>query len=224
VLVSNSSAYGASPASLERKIEADTGVKPEEGTGQKLLDAIRARQPRATEFLEQMQEVPKQQGWYRAKSGRIRHCVMHARDSGVGYRTRNSIESAVGREMRNFPMQESVASTAARAGIELNKIYRQLGMKARVMTILYDSVVTLCPLEERFVCARLHEVYMHEENHWSYTDEFGTRKFAYPIDNEFNYRWSTKPSKDEQKELGDPEWHPTPDRLKFVENMRFSFA
>lgn len=219
-----SSAYGASPASLERKIESDTGIKPEEGTGQKLLDAIRARQPRATEFLEQMQEVPKKQGWYRAASGRIRHCVMHASDSGVGYRTRNSIESAVGREMRNFPMQESVASTAARAGIELNKFYRKLGMKARVMTILYDSVVTLCPLEERFMCARLHEVYMFEENHWTYTDDLGTRKLSYPTDTELNYRWSTKPSDDEKKQLEDPTWHPTPDRWKFVETMKFSFS
>lgn len=101
VLVSNSSAYGASPASLERKIESDTGVKPEEGTGQKGLDAIAARQPRATEFLEEMAALPKTTGFYRAASGRIRHAVLHGRNSDVGWRVRNSQESAAGREFKN---------------------------------------------------------------------------------------------------------------------------
>lgn len=211
-----SSAYGASPASLERKIESDTGVKPAEGTGQKGLDAIAARQPRATEFLEEMQSTPAQKGWYRAASGRIRHCVMHDRNSGVNYRTRNSIESATGRELRNFPMQESVASTAARAGKWLGAMYRNLGMKARIITILYDSVVTMCPLEEREVCAHLHQQFMCDANNWVYQDEHGTRELTYPIDTEFNYRWSTKPSKADKAQLEDMSWHPTPDHLKWV--------
>ena len=103
LLVSNSSAYGASPNSLERKIESDTGVKPEEGVGQKGLDAIKARQPRATEFLEEMANTPKTKGYYRAASGRIRHCLLHGAGSGVGWRVRNSLESALGRELKNFP-------------------------------------------------------------------------------------------------------------------------
>ena len=98
-----SSAYGASPASLERKIESDTGVKPDEGVGQKGLDAIATRQPRATEFLEEMAQVPKTKGYYRAASGRIRHCITHGAGSGVGWRQRQSLESALGREMKNFP-------------------------------------------------------------------------------------------------------------------------
>jgi hypothetical protein len=103
VLVSNSSAYGASAGSLERKIESDTGTKPEPGTGQKGLDAIAARQPRATQFLEEMAEIPSRGGYYRAASGRIRHCVVHGDSVEVGWRTRQSIESALGREFRNFP-------------------------------------------------------------------------------------------------------------------------
>jgi hypothetical protein len=78
-------------------------VKPEPGTGQKGLDAIAARQPRASQFLLEMAEVPKRKGYYRCASGRIRHCVLHGAGSGVGWRIRNSIESALGREMRNFP-------------------------------------------------------------------------------------------------------------------------
>ncbi len=211
-----SSAYGASPASLERKIESDTGVKPVEGTGQKGLDAIAARQPRATEFLEEMQSTPAMKGWYRAASGRIRHCVMHDRSSGVGYRQRNSIESATGRELRNFPMQESVASTAARAGRWLGEMYRSTGMKARVITILYDSVVTLCPLEEREVCAHLHQQFMCDANNWVYQDDRGVRELTYPIDTDFNYRWSTKPSKADKAQLEDKTWHPTPPHLQWI--------
>ena len=210
------SSYGASPASLERKIEADTGFKPEEGVGQKLLDSIAARQPRATEFLEELQSVPAQKGWYRAASGRLRHCVMHDRSSGIGYRQRNSIESATGRELRNFPFQESVASTAARAGKWLGKMYRNAGMKARIITILYDSVVTMCPLEEREVVAHLHQQFMCDANNWVYQDEHGTRELTYPIDTDFNYRWSTKPSKADKAQLEDMTWNPTPDRLRWL--------
>jgi len=214
VLVSNSSAYGASPASLERKIESDTGVKPEPGTGQKGLDAIAARQPRASEFLEEMGNVPKTKGYYRAVSGRICHCNTHSANSGVGWRTRNSIESALGRELRNYPMQESVGATSARACNYALALYRQLGMKARPMTCLYDSLVTLCPLEERFVVAKIHTIVMSEINTWEYNDEFGKRVLQYGVDNEFNYRWSTRPSAEEQAQLDDVNWHPTPERLK----------
>ena len=100
-LVSNS-AYGASPLSLERKIESDTGVKPEAGVGQKGLDAIAERQPVLTQFMEYCAAIPGKQGFARSLSGRVRHCVTHSRESGVSWRIRQSQESAMGREMRNF--------------------------------------------------------------------------------------------------------------------------
>lgn len=216
VLVSNSSAYGASPVSVERKIESDSGHKPEEGTGQKLLDAIKLRQPQATKFLEEMAEIPKTTGYYRAASGRICHCVTHERGASVGWRTRNAIESALGRELRNYPMQESVGSTAARAGVWLSRIYRRLGLKAKVMTILYDSVVTLCPLNERWIISRLHQLFMSDFNTWEYGEE--RRKLQYQIDTEFVYQWSTSPKKSEAAQLSDPSWNPAPPHLKWLEN------
>jgi hypothetical protein len=82
------------------------------------------------------------------------------------------------------------------------------------MTCLYDSVVTLCPLEERFLVQRLHDVVMSELNTWTYEDQYGKRVLKYGVDNEFNYRWSTRPSKTEQAQLDDPTWHPTPARLE----------
>lgn len=89
-------------------------------------------------------------------------------------------------------------------------------MKARVITILYDSVVTMCPLEERHVVAHLHDEFMYRCNNWVYEDNYGTRELTYPIDTEFNYSWSTKTSKEDKKLLEDEEWHPTPDRLKWL--------
>jgi hypothetical protein len=212
-----SSAYGATANSLERKIEADTGVKPVEGTGERGLEAICERQPRATAFLEEMARVPKERGMYRAASGRIRHCLTHSAGSGVGWRIRNSIDSALGRELKNFPMQESVASTSARACNWLLKAYRKLGLKARPMVCLYDSVVTLAPLEERFLAARLHQLCMSEINTWDYEDDQGKRTLRYSIDNEFNYRWSTRPGEDEQKQLDDRSWNPSATKWNFLE-------
>lgn len=212
-----SSIYGASSGSLDRKIESDTGVKPEEGTGERGLEAIAARQPRATQFLEELARTPKEKGFYRAASGRIRHCPIHSAGSGVGWRTRNSIESSLGRQLRNFPMQESVAATSARACRWLMQAYRRLGLQARVMTCLYDSVVTLCPLEERFIVARLHQICMSEINGWDYDDDQGKRTLRYSIDNEYNWRWSTRPSKAEQATMNDPEFYPASARLRFLE-------
>ena len=46
-----SSVYGASPKTIELKIESDTGMKPEPGTGQAILDALAALQPMAEDYL-----------------------------------------------------------------------------------------------------------------------------------------------------------------------------
>lgn len=220
VLVSNSSLYGASPNTLERKIESDTGAKPDPGTGQAGLDAIEARQPRATEFLREMEKIPETTGYYRAASGRLRRCVTHGRNAQISWRTRNSVVSALGREMRNFPMQESVAATAARAGIWLLKAYKMFGLKARPMIILYDSVVTLCPLEERFVVSHLHDLFMCKLNTWRYIDVHGDRTLQYSSTGELNYRWSCPPPKSELAILQDESWNPTPDRLKWILNFQ----
>lgn len=214
-MVSNS-AYGATASSLERKIEADTGVKPDEGVGEKGLDAIRARQPKASQFLDDMEKVPLSPGYARAASGRVRHCVLHSRGAEVGWRTRNSQESALGREMRNFYMQESVGATSMRACIWAMNIYRRLGMQAYVMTCLYDSLVSLCPLEERFVVDRIHTAVMSLLNTWDYEHDGEVMTLQYDIETDFNYRWSTKPSAAQLQDLKSQEFHATPERLRWT--------
>jgi len=214
VLVSNSAAYGASAGSIERKIESDTGIKPEPGTGDKGLDMIEARQPRATEFMQEMAAIPKTHGMYRAKSGRIRHCLTHSAGSGVNWRVRNSLESSMGRELRNYPLQESVGATAARACRMLGEAYRRLGLQARGMTCLYDSVVTMCPPEERFLVARLHQVYMCDHNTWDYDG----RLLKFSIDTDIVYKWSTPPKGAEKKELESRDYRPASAKHNMLEN------
>ena len=196
-----SSAYGASASTLERKIEQDTGKKPEEGTGQRLLKALEKRQPIAQDFLIKMERVPEKPGYYRAASGRLRHFSSHDPKyiNEIDEHLTMGLFKSMGREARNFPMQESVAATAARAGKWLLDAYIKLNMQARPLIILYDSVVTICPLEERFKVAQLHQLFMTDENTW----EYHGRKMNYPIDQLFCYRWSDKPSKDETKLLED---------------------
>lgn len=192
-----STAYGASANSLERKIEADTGVKPEPGTGDKIFAGLKARQGVAVEYLEQLQILPSVQPSMTSASGRVRH-FQGTNDKTLSFKERKSLMSSQGREARNFPMQESVGATAMRACIWLIKQYRDLGLSARVMICLYDALVSICKLEERHIVARLHEMYMCELNEWEYHD----RKLTYPIDTEYVFRWSaTKLTKEEEKLL-----------------------
>jgi uracil-DNA glycosylase family 4 len=198
-----SSAYGASGAALERKIEADTGKKPPEGTGQALLDALARRQPVATKFLEDVAEVPKDPGFLIAASGRIRHFVLPMRAHGVSDRIYESAAAAQGREARNFLMQESVGATAARAAVRLRRHYKDNNMSGSVAAVLYDSVLSLCRLEERFEVAKLHQRFMVDENTW----EYHGRELKYPIDTKFVISWSTSPPTEMQNNLNDPNWN-----------------
>lgn len=209
-----SSAYGATPATLERKIEADTGIKPEPGTGQRLLDALAKRQPDADAYLKRIETVPKHPGFIRAASGRLRRFIGHP-DHILGFtgRERESVFNTAGREARNFEMQESVAATAAIAGTRILEMAIKQNLQGRPITILYDSVVTMCPLEERFIFTKAHTLYMHVSNGWAYHN----RVLTYPIDNELNVGWSDRPSVDELKLLEDTTYHPTPEHLKPLE-------
>lgn len=190
------SMYGASATTLERKIEQDIGKKPDEGIGDRILMALAKRQPAATGFLQSMETKPIDPGYLVAASGRIRRFATHARMGirGSTSRAEDGLIKALGREARNFYMQSSVADTSARAGKWLLDYYIKHNMQARPLVILYDSVVTLCPLEERNVVAELHQTFMTTKNTWTY---YG-KEMHYPIDNEFVMRWSTKLTPDEE--------------------------
>lgn len=197
-------AYGATPNALERKIEQSTGTEPEEGIGERILNALDLRQPVAQQFLKDMEMKPRDPGYIRAASGRIRHFVTHGDrfDRMVDYSTMQRLYGGMGREARNFLMQESVAATAARAGQWLLRAFRSCDMVARPLIILYDALVTLCPLHERFRVAEMHQMFMTDANTWVYHN----RKMNYPIDTDFCYRWSTPPTEEEARQLNDKTW------------------
>lgn len=213
-VVNFSSSYGGQAGSIARKIESDTGIKPTIEDVQAMLDAIDKRQPRATAFFREMEAVPEEQGYLRAASGRVRHCHTLARGiSGLSSRTRDGQITALGRECRNFPMQESVASTAARACCWLLDFRRATSLVGYPMVCLYDSIVVHCPFNERAIWLKALRLYMFLANGWQYSD----RILRYPIDAELNGGWSTKAPAELSEHLHNPEWEPTPENLKPLE-------
>lgn len=203
VFIVSNCAYGAVASTIERRIEAVTGEKPAEGTGEALLSALERRQPDVFRGLEEVAKAPQEGRVLVAASGRKRRFPVHSASlAGVSWRVRKGYLRAMGNEARNFYPQESVAATLARACRWLNSWYRSEGLKARAVIGLYDSVLTYCPEEERHVCAEAHEVFMHRINFWKY----GRRYMNYPIDTDLVYRWSYKPSDEQKKALEDPSW------------------
>lgn len=213
VLVSNSTAYGATTTTLERKIESDTGSKPEAGLGQKIMDALEVRQRVAQEWLVSLESAPENPGYLRAASGKVRHFVLPHEAAGHNSRLRRSIMSAQGREARNFFMQESVASTAGRAAVWLMDFGRHFKLKGITNICLYDSLATWAPRHERFIWAKAHKLFMQLANGWAYHG----RVLRYSIDTEFNLGWSLRPSEAELIYLDDPTHKPTPEHLKAAE-------
>ena len=214
-LVHNSTGYGATPETLARTISVGLGEVFEVEQAEAVLDAINKREPIATEFMMSLQNIPSTVGFYRAKSGRIRHCVTLGESEGISDWTRKSVLSAIGREMRNFPLQESVGATAARAInaiLELCDKYKEL--QGYCCICLYDSLVNRCPPEERFIWEKINTLYFYLANGWQYETIL-----RYPIDTEFNDRWSTSPPKFKKLVYRSPLYKGTPPHLKHIEDM-----
>ena len=202
-LVSNSS-YGAVGRTLERKIEADTGIKPEEGSGDELLEALARRQPVAFEWLEDLARAPARGEILVAASGRKRRFPIHPSDlKGLSKRVRQAYLRPMGNEARNFYPQEGVAAVAQKASKWLLDFFVRTGMKARTIICLYDALLTMAPLEERFLVKDLHQLFMTDINVW----EYHSRWMNYPIDTDLVLHWSRKPDATEAAYLNDPEWH-----------------
>lgn len=215
-LISNSSAYGASGATLERKIESDTKKKPEPGMGDALLRALDERQPVASDYLRDCERIPAEVGTMRAFSGRVRHFhtnKQYRSDGRVSKLLRKKL-AAMGRECRNFPMQESVAFSSARACIWLLEFRRKFNLQGYPFSVLYDAITSGCPLHERAIWTKAHTLFMFLKNGHRYD----TRLLRYPVDHELNIAWSWAPDDDTLKLWKNPEFEPTPPELKHVED------
>lgn len=211
-----SSSYGGTATSIARKIAAITGVELTTEEAEALLLAVEIRQKRATEFFKEMERAPIDKGFLRAASGRIRHChVLAKNENGLGNRERNSQIAALGRECRNFFMQESVGASAALACyriVELYQKFKHIGLQGYPFVCLYDSIVIHCPEEERFLWQDILDLHMNWANGWAYPIDI----LRYPTDCDINAGWSTKPDKARKELLHNHQNKPLPDHLQFL--------
>ena len=205
VIVSNSATYGAVGKTIERRIEALTGIRPEPGTGDKLMQALADSQPIATQFLEDVSQMPKRGLQLRANSGRLRRFPIHSSElQGMPWRVRNSYLRAMGNEARNFFMQESIGATLMRAMIWMRGFEERMQLGGRSLIGLYDAALTRCEWEYRFIFKDVHKLFMQDVNCWSHHG----RWMNFPIDTDLVMRWSFKPTKEQKLLLEDPEYRP----------------
>lgn len=189
--------YGASATLLERTIEGITGSKPPEGTGDSLINAYEKKFPVAAGFLKMQEYKVEDPGYYRSISGRVRHFHMHGvGTAGLSEYARKSLLAPLTREARNYPMQEIVAATMARAVNSLVEEFRIKGMKATPMILLHDALTVLCPMEERWQVREILHKCMSSGTTW----DVHNRTLCFGIDVDFSFRWGMKPSP-EEKEL-----------------------
>jgi hypothetical protein len=165
-----------------------------------------------------LEEAPTNPGRLRAASGKVRHFVLPPEVYGLSQSLRRSIISAQSREARNYFMQESVAATALRAAHWLLLFKRRYNLQGTPITVLYDSVVTMCPYCERVLWAKAHELCMYRANGW----EYHGRVLNYSIDTEINAGWSLPYKKTQDQRhlhvlLGRDDYLPTPEHLRGVE-------
>lgn len=115
----------------------------------------------------------------------------------------NDTLSPLTREARNFFLQHSVASVSAKACLKLSRYFEEHGMKAKVIALLYDSIVTECPYHERFRVAELHQKFMTDET----KEIYGENVLQYPIETEMNIGWSRRPSESVIANFSDTTWN-----------------
>lgn len=227
------SGYGGQAPSLKRKVDSDTGEDCPIETVENMLTAIRESHIVASMYLEYVEQAPRHaDSRMVAASGRIRHihtlgaCVLRSKDNEYGmsaYELNKGI-GALGRECRNFFLQESVGASASRACVKLVAFmmkYREApyNLKGYPIVCLYDSVVVHCPYNERAIWQKALLLYMTLEVGWMYHDDRGKRVLRYPSDCELNAGWSTAPVHDEAVRLADTTFEPTPEHLKPVEDQ-----
>jgi len=188
--------YGASGTALERLIEANTGKKPEPGTGDRMIQSYATRYPIAQQFLEWMERQVTDPGFYRALSGRVRHFAAgQVIDlEGLSEYTKKGILQGVNRQARNFPMQNLVADTTGSALVSFLAARRRLGLSGRVMMLLYDAMTVLCPLDELKVTVPVLRDCLTVLRPW----EAHGRKFHFDVDVAVTKRWGVKPTKDQK--------------------------
>lgn len=188
--------YGATDMLLERMIEANTGIKPPEGTGKKMIEAHAARYPVATNYQKYLETTIESPGYFRALSGRVRHFYYTNLGDidGLSDYTREGILSPLKRQARNFPMQNIVADTTAKALVRFVRERRERKLDARIMMLLYDAMTVITKLED------LKETITLLKNCltiWCPWTAHGVT-FNFDVDTSIGFRWGVKATKEEK--------------------------
>ena len=193
--------YGSMGPNLERMVEANTGKKPAENTGEKMIAAYQAKRPVAWDFLQKMEQIPlTREGTWQSVSGRIRHFKLGPLiDQDYKPYLLNKLANPLGRKSRNYPMQEIVAATTARALVNFVRWKRTAALignpvEAHVFMLLYDAMGVLCRRScLKRVIPRVRSL-LTKENAW---DMPSGLRFHFDVDMKIGYRWGVKASKEE---------------------------
>lgn len=189
--------YGASSGSLNRLIETNTGIKPDDSTGQKMIDAYKKRYPTACEFLEGMEKIVINPGRWRSLSGRVRHfeyaSIMDINEFST--HQKKGILQGLARQARNFPMQENVAATTGKALLMFIEDARQMKLRSQIGILLYDAMTAFVPLTEAKVAEKLLRECLTVRCPW----DTPAGRFNFEVDTSIGFRWGVKATKEEKK-------------------------
>lgn len=189
--------YGASAGSLNRLIEINTGIKPDDSTGKDMISAWCKRYAIADAFLQSMEGIVIKPGWWRSLSGRVRHfeyaSIMDINEFST-YQKKGILQG-LARQSRNFPMQELVAATTGKALLMFIEERRKLQLRSQIGILLYDAMTAFVPLTEAKVAEKLLRECLTTRCQW---DTAGGR-FNFEVDTSIGFRWGVKPSKEEKK-------------------------
>ena len=189
--------YGAADSLIEWAIEIQTGQKPEEGTGEKIINAYLTKYPDVANWLENQEELVEEEGEIQSITGSKRHFHVKGFGRGLSERAYKAIVEPLKRQSRNWPIQSIVAHSLAIAVVEANDLYEQRGMQARVCIPLYDALFTLCPISEVEHVKQVHQEAMSDSAIWN----FGDRKLQFELDSEVTLRWACPMDEEDQKEF-----------------------
>lgn len=189
--------YGATPTLLERMIEANTGLKPEDHTGEMMIQAWKNRYADANKFQEAMEDFVKDPGYWRSLSGRVRHFEYAELEELTGFDDykKKGIFSGLARQARNFPCQEIVAATTAKALLMFIDDRRKMAMRSRIGILLYDAMTAFVPLEESRPASDLLRDCLTVRNKWNTKGGL----FHFEVDTTIGFRWGVKATAEEKK-------------------------
>lgn len=206
--------YGASSQLLERNIEIATNEKPTPGTGDRLREAYNKTKPQVAKFLIDRENEVEDTGFYLSPTGYKRHYKLPNENSDLPKFIRDKIVAGLKRENRNIGMQSLVADTLALAVVSLDKKFRELNLKSRIVCPLYDAIYCVGPWYEIIITHKLIKKCFSLDVGWNLKGGI----LHFQTDHETGESWGSHLSSDEQKLLVNKAldyWNDKEDNTKF---------